>query len=1114
MPAQLPPARRLNRRALTVALLSAMSFPAFAAAGTHCQLVDDTGTPVAIDPTATGADALACGPGAKAGGDAATAIGDQSSASGKNATAVGSWVDVDGDGLVDADEITWAGAANATAIGAAAQARGAGAVAIGLRSVAVQDNSIALGNIAQTQALKTTTTQTTVQGTPNTVTTTTASTAATGTSTGSLAIGNQARANGGDNIAMGTGATTELVTQTLSMSTTAGVSTLVSTSVANTEQNAVAIGSNARANGNGAIVIGAGATAEARIANVLTGFGGTGLWYSVGPATNSTVIGTGARSQGTNNVVIGAGAATSGDDVLLAFDPVTGLPAKDPVTGYAVYGTAYKDENSTLVGVGATSVRGWGSAFGYNAVAYGNKSTAIGNYSYAIGPSSTAIGGFLDFNPALGAASLKPRFSSAYGRAFASGYGAQSLGSGAYAWGNYDAAVGPAAVTSDRDSDHPTPDGVLTGSYTGLDASVLNGSASLGFRASASGHQSISVGALSYAADAYAIAVGQSSVAYGIDSLAIGREALATWREDIAFGKNAEVWGGFGTANMAFGNGAMVGFDGGPDISHATAFGMGASAAADYALAMGDAAIADGDSASAFGSASQASGASSTALGEHSQAMSDYDTAVGAYALAQGGNSVAVGTNAFALGMDAVATGYNSYASGDESVVVGAYAMADSAYATALGNGAMALADNAVALGANTVADRANTVSIGSAGAERQLVNVAAGTEATDAVNKGQLDAAFADVTGNVGAIDAAAVKYDDVAARDRITLGGGADGTTIANVRAGIVASDAANVGQLDTLASMLGGGALRQADGAYAMPGYAIQGGQYANVGSAFGAVDQALDTLFGRVGSLEQGGAGSMPGGDGNGLAIGENSHAEDTADTAIGRGARVDADGSTALGNNSNVSAAATNAVAIGADSSVTAASGTALGQGASATAAGAVALGQGSVADEANTVSIGSTGNERRITHVAAGTAATDAANVQQVQDGDAQTLATANAYTDTSATRTLSSANSYTDSRVQQLSDQFSGIDRRLELQDKRIDRQGAMSAAMMNMSINAANGRSARGRVAAGVGWQNGESALSVGYAKALGERASFSIGGAFSSDDRSAGVGFGVDL
>lgn len=40
-----------------------------------------------------------------------------------------------------------------------------------------------------------------------------------------MAIGDQARTNGDNNIAMGTGATTELVDTTLDMSTTGGVST-------------------------------------------------------------------------------------------------------------------------------------------------------------------------------------------------------------------------------------------------------------------------------------------------------------------------------------------------------------------------------------------------------------------------------------------------------------------------------------------------------------------------------------------------------------------------------------------------------------------------------------------------------------------------------------------------------------------------------------------------------------------------------------------------------------------------------------------------------------------------------------------------------------------------
>jgi autotransporter adhesin len=70
---------------------------------------------------------------------------------------------------------------------------------------------------------------------------------------------------------------------------------------------------------------------------------------------------------------------------------------------------------------------------------------------------------------------------------------------------------------------------------------------------------------------------------------------------------------------------------------------------------------------------------------------------------------------------------------------------------TAVGNGAFAIgawvqatAEIPVALGAQSMADRANTVSVGSAGLERQITNVANGTQATDAVNLGQLQSANA----------------------------------------------------------------------------------------------------------------------------------------------------------------------------------------------------------------------------------------------------------------------------------------------------------------------------------------------------------------------------------
>ena len=61
--------------------------------------------------------------------------------------------------------------------------------------------------------------------------------------------------------------------------------------------------------------------------------------------------------------------------------------------------------------------------------------------------------------------------------------------------------------------------------------------------------------------------------------------------------------------------------------------------------------------------------------------------------------------------------------------------------AVVLGHNAKVTGEGGVALGAGSVADRANAVSVGSTGANRQIINVAAGTEDTDAVNVSQLNA-------------------------------------------------------------------------------------------------------------------------------------------------------------------------------------------------------------------------------------------------------------------------------------------------------------------------------------------------------------------------------------
>ena len=96
-----------------------------------------------------------------------------------------------------------------------------------------------------------------------------------------------------------------------------------------------------------------------------------------------------------------------------------------------------------------------------------------------------------------------------------------------------------------------------------------------------------------------------------------------------------------------------------------------------------------------------------------------------------------------------------------------------------------------MALGAGSVANRANTVSVGAAGAERQVVNVADGSQATDAVNVRQLQASQQgtiryDTTVN------GATNYNSV------TLGSTSSGPTVRNVAAGTAGTDAVNVDQL----------------------------------------------------------------------------------------------------------------------------------------------------------------------------------------------------------------------------------------------------------------------------------------------------------------------------
>ncbi|MBU9456083.1 YadA-like family protein [Burkholderia multivorans] len=267
-------------------------------------------------------------------------------------------------------------------------------------------------------------------------------------------------------------------------------------------------------------------------------------------------------------------------------------------------------------------------------------------------------------------------------------------------------------------------------------------------------------------------------------------------------------------------------------------------------------------------------------------------------------------------------------------------------------------ATGAITVGANT---GGTSVDFAGTGGPRTLSGVANGVNDSDAVTIAQLKATgLIDYTGK----ELAAVVYDGIDL-DSVTFGGSM-GTKLLNVAPGRIES-----GSMD-----------------------AVNGGQLYAMQQEF---ENRFSDLGDRVSDLETGGIPGNPGGPGDGsgdfdpIGSGENSvqlgkgaDASGSNSTAIGNGATASGRDSTAIGQGSNASG--DNSTAVGQGSTSSGSGSTAIGQNANASGNNAVALGNGSVADRDNSVSVGSAGNERQITNVAAGTAPTDAVNVQQMQN--------------------------------------------------------------------------------------------------------------------------------
>lgn len=262
---------------------------------------------------------------------------------------------------------------------------------------------------------------------------------------------------------------------------------------------------------------------------------------------------------------------------------------------------------------------------------------------------------------------------------------------------------------------------------------------------------------------------------------------------------------------------------------------------------------------------------------------------IGDGSYANGSNTVVMGTNArhqlptitsaqagFVGGPDtnyaarlgnSVVIGDNSFGNADRQTILGFGATSTHANSVALGAGsatAVGAQTGYVAFGLAAPQTSSGELSIGTAGATRKLTNVAAGSVGTDAVNLAQLQGALASA-----AADPFAVKYDDLGGSPNlqsVTLQG-AGGTTISNLRAGIVASgstQAVNGAQIFAIsqsnAQRLGAGAGVAPDGTITAPNYVIEGAGYDNVGSALAAIDSGMAEADAFAVQYDDDGAGS--------------------------------------------------------------------------------------------------------------------------------------------------------------------------------------------------------------------------------------------------------------
>ena len=563
-----------------------------------------------------------------------------------------------------------------------------------------------------------------------------------------------------------------------------------------TGRNALAAGVSAIASGQNATAVGTTTQAQG---NNSSAFGYQAIAFN----TDSTAIGSGATAQNDRAIAIGGHALGVGSIQIGTYSTANSENAV-AVGGYAI------GESSVEVGSGSTaqgnsSVSVGGHAIGKNSVAIGRGETS------SAGENSTAIGGghtMGNNNVAIGmGTSTSGSYATTVGGSSTADY-AVSVGNSANATKEQAVAIGYSSTATGKASTainaHTTAEAATA---VGGANATFKAATAIGNRAEAVAEQATAIGDNTTANGTHATAIGGAS-AGGENSTAIGKDSTVSKKGSTAIG-GAHV-NGEGAA--AIGTGATINGDNGVAVGtqanvskQSTGIGYGVKAAESgtsigygaqsnvQATAIGMNVYANKNAVAVGGNAW---GENSVAIGQNSGTNTSA-VAIGQNSGAWGENSVAIGQNTNAWRADSIVLGMNSKSAGGEGIQ--GYDPKTGTASTDNESVAWKSTNAAVSIGRTEEKDKDGNVT--ATAITRQLSNLAAGRQDTDAVNVAQLKAAQTHFY-SVNSTDETAGNYnnDGATGTNALAAGVGASATGTNSVAVGTKAKaqdDALAVGE-----------------------------------------------------------------------------------------------------------------------------------------------------------------------------------------------------------------------------------------------------------------------------------------------------------------------------